>query len=51
MKGLVAADAQLCRWSNALAIENPAYHAAVSTALANAIGKTLAEVGEIEITP
>jgi hypothetical protein len=46
---LTAGDAQLCRWSNSLVVRNSAHHAAVSEALAHALGKTLSEAGEIEI--
>ncbi len=46
---LTAGDAQLCRWRTTLVIDNPDRSAAVSAALAEAIGKSLAEIGEIEI--
>ena len=46
---LVSIDAQLCRWSNSLVVADPAYHAATSAALAGAIGRTLADVGEVDI--
>lgn len=46
---LIAGDAQLCRWSSTLVVDNPAQSSAVSALLTKAIGKNLAEIGEIEI--
>lgn len=46
---LAASDAQLCRWATTLVVTEEAKHAAVAQALAGAIGKTLAEIGELEI--
>ena len=46
---LTAGDAQLCRWSSTLVIDDPARSAAVSAALTETIGKSLAEIGELEI--
>ena len=46
---LVASDAQLCRWSNTLVIDDPDKSATVSIVLAESIGKTLGEIGEIEL--
>ena len=46
---LVAGDAQLCRWSSTLVIDDPAQSAAASTTLIQAIGRSLAEIGELEI--
>ena len=46
---LVASDAQLCRWSSTLVIGAPEYSGAVSASLAGAIGRTLAEIGELEL--
>jgi hypothetical protein len=44
---LVAADAQLCRWSSTLTINDPAQSTTVSETLNQAIGKRLDEVGEL----
>ena len=46
---LVASDAQLCRWSSTLVVKDPAQSAAVSAALTRAIGKSLDEIGELEV--
>ena len=46
---LVAGDAQLCRWSSTLVIDDPTKSAAASATLIDAIGKSLAEIGELEI--
>ena len=46
---LVAGDAQLCRWSNTLVIEDALQSAAVGAALTEAIGKSLVDIGELEI--
>lgn len=46
---LVASDAQLCRWTARCTIDDPDRAAAVSTALAGAIGRSLAEAGETEV--
>ena len=46
---LVAGDAQLCRWSNTFVIDDPERSAAVSTSLTEAIGRSLAEISEIEL--
>jgi len=46
---LAASDAQLCRWKATLVVNDPNLHAPVATALAAAVGQTLAEAGEIEI--
>ncbi len=45
---LVAGDAQLCRWSSTLVIDDPTQSASVSSILTEAIGKSLAEIGELE---
>ena len=46
---LIASDAQLCRWSSTLVIDNPARSAATSAALTDAIGKSLIEIAELDI--
>lgn len=46
---LSASDAQLCRWSATLIVEDESKHAAVIAALTNAIGETLADIGQIDI--
>lgn len=46
---LVAGDAQLCRWSSTLIVDDPAKSATVSATLIDAIGKSLAEIGELEV--
>lgn len=46
---LVADDAQLCRWSSRLVVNDPAQSAAVGAALARAIGKSLDEMGDLEV--
>ena len=46
---LVAGDAQLCRWSSTFVLDEPTQAATVSAALTNAIGKSLDEIGELEI--
>ncbi len=46
---LVAGDAQLCRWSSTLIVSDASQSAAISAALTETIGKSLAEIGELEI--
>lgn len=46
---LVAGDAQLCRWSGTLIIDDPNQSAAVSAILADGIGKSLDDIGNAEI--
>ena len=46
---LVAGDAQLCRWTSTLILDDPAQSAAISAILTAAIGQSLEELGEREV--
>jgi hypothetical protein len=46
---LVASDAQLCRWSTRLKIDEPEHWALLPEALMRALGRSLVEAGEIDL--
>lgn len=46
---LVAGDAQLCRWSNSIAIDDADQRKTIARVLASAVGRSLAEAGEVEL--
>jgi hypothetical protein len=46
---LVAGDAQLCRWSNSIAIDDADQRQIVARVLVSAVGRSLTEAGEVEL--